>query len=180
MRSGGNEHLVERGSGARGATNYENVIIFEQNYADQILLGKTPYKIIMLSYLTRLGVGKDLSQSSSKTIEFILKKSEEYKTLPFDEYLKKYFKEVDTYDNEIWSKIISKLVQPAYDKSRYDEMVYVYAYLDKKYHNFVTQYEIYNQLKNDNRLPDEIKQFIGFLAGADKGIFFKQYNLTIE
>lgn len=32
--------------GARGAKNYENVIIFEQNYADQILLGKTPFKII--------------------------------------------------------------------------------------------------------------------------------------
>ena len=35
-------------------------------------------------------------------------------------------------------------------------------------------------MKNDNRLTDEIKQFIGFLAGADEGIFFKQYDLTIE
>ena len=32
--------------GARGAKNHENVIIFEQNYADQILLGKTLFKII--------------------------------------------------------------------------------------------------------------------------------------
>ncbi|MCB6232138.1 hypothetical protein LIS90_12875 [Flavobacterium psychrophilum] len=32
--------------GARGTKNYENIIIFEQNYANQILLGKTPIKII--------------------------------------------------------------------------------------------------------------------------------------
>ncbi|WP_218825006.1 hypothetical protein [Flavobacterium psychrophilum] len=118
--------------------------------------------------MTRLGIRKDLSHSSSKTIEFILKKSEEYKTLPFDEYLKKYFKEFDAYDNEIWSKIISKLVQPAYDESRCHEMVYVYGYLDKKHHDFISQYEVYSKLKNDDRLTDDIRQFIGFLAGADE------------
>ncbi len=32
--------------GARGAKNYENVIIFEQGYVDQILQGKAAIKIV--------------------------------------------------------------------------------------------------------------------------------------
>jgi hypothetical protein len=32
--------------GARGAKNYENVVIFEQSYIDQILKDKTPTKIV--------------------------------------------------------------------------------------------------------------------------------------
>lgn len=94
--------------------------------------------------------------------------------LPSQEYLQKYYSSPDLSAWEIWQK---KYVEPAYEESRHDEMVKNFGYVKKEFHDFNAQYEIINHLANDNRLDDETRKFVGFMAGVG---FFRRYEITVE
>ncbi len=94
--------------------------------------------------------------------------------LPFQEYLNKYYTNPDLTGWERWK---NKYITPAFDENRHYEMIKNFGYADKKFYDFDAQNKFYEQLKNDERIDDDIKQFIGFLAGTG---FFKKYNLTLD
>ena len=95
--------------------------------------------------------------------------------LPFEEYLEKYYSSPDL---ETWERFKTRYVEPAFEEERYEEMIKNFGYVSIDKHNFEAQYEIYNQLKNNDRLDDETKKFIGFMAG--NGFFNKRYNISLE
>ena len=96
--------------------------------------------------------------------------------LPFKKYLEKYYSDSEYEEWERWKK---KYIESAFDENQHDEFIKNWGYVDKKYHHFNTQYQVYSQLKNDERLPEEVKKFIGFLAGVGEG-FFNKYHITVE
>lgn len=98
----------------------------------------------------------------------------DYVFLPFQEYLDKCYSSPDLSTWEIWHK---KYIGPAFDEKRHDEMIRNFGYVKKEFHDFKAQYEVFNQLANDDRLDDEISKFIGFMAGVG---FFKRYEVTVE
>lgn len=97
--------------------------------------------------------------------------------LPFTVFLVKYYSDPE---NKEWDRWISKYIEPAFDAKRHDEMIKNFGYKNKEYHNFEVQYAIYEQLISDTRLTDDVRMFIGFLAGSN-GIynFFCKHNITI-
>lgn len=97
--------------------------------------------------------------------------------LPFSEYLTKYYSNSNF---EQWDRWQMRYIEPSFDESKHDEFVKNWGYLKKEYHNFDEQYNVYNQLKDDNRLPEDVKKFIGFLIGANQASFLKKYYLTLE
>jgi hypothetical protein len=94
--------------------------------------------------------------------------------LPFQDYLVKYYSNPDLINWERWK---NKYVELAFDKKRHAEMIKNFGYAEKKYYDFDVQNEFYSELINDERISNDTKKFIGFLAGAG---FFRKYNLTIE
>ena len=126
----------------------------------------------MLSYLTRLEIDKDLTKARSSIHSF-----NQENDLTLKDYLSKYFKEIQPYDKEVWLKVINKLIDPSFDENRYDEMVYVFGYTSKDKHDFKKQYQFYKELEKDKRIDEEIKKFIGFMAGNH---FFDKYIFDIN
>jgi len=98
----------------------------------------------------------------------------DYVFLPFHEYLEKYYSTPDLSTWEIWQ---GKYIEPAFDENRHDEMVKNFGYVKKDFHDFSAQYEVFNHLAYDNRLDDETRKFIGFMAGVG---FFKRYDINVE
>lgn len=94
--------------------------------------------------------------------------------LPFHEYLNKYYINPDLTSWERWK---SRYIEPAFNKNRHDEMIKNFGYVDKKYYDFDSQNKLYEQLKNDERIDGDIKQFMAFMAGTG---FFKKNNLTLD
>jgi len=118
----------------------------------------------MLENLTRLQINKKLALPYP-TLEAIQKKADDYKTLPLKEYLEKYYKQLDAYTGEIWSKAMLKLIEPAFNEETRNEMIYNFGYTSQNKHDFEKQFQFYNELKSDDRLDEETKKFIGFMAG---------------
>lgn len=118
----------------------------------------------MLENLTRLQINKKLALPYP-TLEAIQKKADDYKTLPLKEYLEKYYKQLDAYTDEIWSKVMLKLIEPAFNEETRNEMIYNFGYTSQDKHDFEKQFQFYNELKGDDRLDEETKKFIGFMAG---------------
>ena len=126
----------------------------------------------MLSYLTRL----ELDRSLVKTPPAMHMYNKNNDTT-LKEFLCNYFKEMHPYDEEVWVKIIKKLIEPSFDENRYDEMVYVFGYTSKYKHDFKKQYQFYKELEQDRRIDEETKKFIAFMAGNH---FFDKYVCDIE
>lgn len=95
-------------------------------------------------------------------------------TLPFNEYLTKYYSNPDLTK---WNRWMNKYIEPAFDENRSEEMIKNFGYVSIDKHDFKAQNEIYNQLKTENRLDEQTRKFIGFLAGYG---FFKKWNLSIK
>ena len=93
---------------------------------------------------------------------------------PFSYILEEYYANPNLSSWERWK---SKYIELAFDENRHDEMIKNFGYADKKHYGFDVQNEFYNQLKNEDRLGNDTKQFIGFLAGAG---FFRKYNLGLK
>jgi hypothetical protein len=93
--------------------------------------------------------------------------------LPINEYIKKYYANPEYKEWDTWYK---KYIEPAFNETRHDEMVKNFGYVSKERHDFEEQYKVYSLLKDRQNLSEEVKQFIGFLAGAG---FFKKYGLTV-
>ncbi|MRJ08994.1 hypothetical protein EDL99_08995 [Ornithobacterium rhinotracheale] len=126
----------------------------------------------MLSYLTRLELDREVVKK-----QLIINLFNKESDLTLKEYLSNSFKEMPPYNKEVWLRVINKLIEPSFDERRYDEMVYVFGYLSKDDHDFEKQYKFYDELKNEKRLDEESKKFIGFMAGVG---FFKQYEMNLE
>ncbi|TRX33229.1 hypothetical protein FNW52_15840 [Flavobacterium sp. ZT3R18] len=94
--------------------------------------------------------------------------------LHFEEYLKKYYHNPNFKE---WERWYQKYIEPAFDLKRHHEMIKNFGYVSIDKHDFITQYEVYSQLKSDERLDEETKKYVGFLAGAG---FFNQFNLSVE
>lgn len=94
--------------------------------------------------------------------------------LPFQEYLNKYYNQLDL---NTWKRWQQKYIEPYFDESRHEEMIKNFGYVSINRHDFKIQYAMYDKLKDDNRLDDEIKKFISFMAGVG---FFKQYAINLE
>lgn len=94
--------------------------------------------------------------------------------LPFDQYLKKYYSNPDLSTWGIWQ---TKYLGPAFDKSRHQEMVRNFGYVSIDKHDFEAQYATYDQLREDKRLDEESRKFIGFMAGNK---FFRQHKITLK
>ncbi|PVX44448.1 hypothetical protein C8C85_0182 [Flavobacterium sp. 103] len=94
--------------------------------------------------------------------------------LPFQDYLVKYYTNPDLTSWERWK---NKYIELAFDKKRHDEMIKNFGYAEKKYYDFVVQNKFYLELINEDRIGNDTKKFIGFLAGAG---FFRKYNLTLK
>jgi hypothetical protein len=111
---------------------------------------------------------KDYPEGSGKKGIF------DYVFLSFKDYINKYYQSPDISTWEIWQ---AKYIEPAFDESRHEEMIKNFGYVSIDKHDFKSQYAIYNQLKEDNRLDDETVKFIGFMAGAG---FFEKLNINLE
>src|SRR5690606_19578927 len=94
--------------------------------------------------------------------------------LPFSEYLKKYYANPDL---STWEKWFLKYIEPAFDKNRYGEMIKSFGYVSINKHDFNTQYKVYTVLKNNLKLDDELRKFIGFMGGNG---FFREYNIDVN
>ena len=129
----------------------------------------------MLEGLMRLKIDRSLRIIPS--MDLIKKQSEDYKAMPFSEYIKKYYSKLDLYDIEVWNKIILNLINLAFDETRHEEMAYNFGYLSIDKHDFDKQFEFNDKLKNDDRLDDEVRKFVGFMAGNH---FFYKYHITVE
>jgi hypothetical protein len=129
----------------------------------------------MLEYLTKLQINKNLRVNPS--IEFIETQSKDFKDLSLDAYLKKYYSKLDVYNKEVWDKIMLNLVNLAYDNTTNLKMVENFGYSSIDKHDFIKQYQFYNELKIDSRLDEEMKKFIGFMAGNH---FFDKYVQSIN
>jgi hypothetical protein len=95
------------------------------------------------------------------------------KNLPFKEYLLKYHSFIEPK----WNQWIMKFIDPAYDIVRHDEMIRNFGYKSIDKHNFEKQLQFYNELKKDNRLDEDFRKFIGFMAGNH---FFDKVNMNVE
>lgn len=93
--------------------------------------------------------------------------------MSFSDYLNKYYISPDLSTWDIWQ---TKYLMPAFDENRHEEMVGNFGYVSIDVHDFKSQYEVYNQLKLDDRLDTETRKYIGFLAGAD---FFRENGITV-
>jgi hypothetical protein len=94
--------------------------------------------------------------------------------LPFTDYLKKYYSNPDISTFELWQK---KYIDIAFNKSNYKDLVKAFGYRSIDKHNFEEQHSIYEQIKKDERLDEETKRFIGFMAGNN---FFQKHNIGIN
>lgn len=117
----------------------------------------------MLEYLTKLQINRNLRIFYSD--EYVKQKNEDFCNLPIKSYLEKYYNTMDIYSNEVWEKIMQNLIYPSYDEYRWLEMIYVFGYKSIDNHNFKGQYEVYEMLKEDKRLDEDLRKFIGFMAG---------------
>lgn len=95
-------------------------------------------------------------------------------TLPFTEYLAKYYSQPDLTK---WNRWMLKFIEPAFDPKRYPELVKNYGYASLDSHDFKAQEETYVVLKSEKDLDTEMQKFIAFLAGVG---FFKRYRLTLH
>jgi hypothetical protein len=93
--------------------------------------------------------------------------------LPFQDYLNKYHSSPDLSTWEIW-KI--KFIEPAFEESRHDEMIKNFGYVKTEFHDFKAQYGVFKHLANDNRLDDETRKFVSFMASVG---FFKRNEITV-
>lgn len=130
----------------------------------------------MLENLTRLQINKKLGLSYP-TIEAIQERAKDYKTLPFKVYLEKYYQNLGAYTIEIWSKVMIKLVNPAFNEETRGEMIHNFGYSSLDKHDFNKQNQFYEELKGDDRLDKDTRKFIGFMAGNH---FFDEHVYTIE
>ena len=103
-----------------------------------------------------------------------LKKLYDSRTLSIKDFLLKYYSDCDFTQ---WDRWISKFVDPAFDKQRYDEMIRNFGYVSIEKHEFITQYQFYELAKEDGRLDVDVAKFIGFLAGTG---FFDKWSLTLD
>jgi len=130
----------------------------------------------MIENLTRLQIDKKLALSYP-TLDMIQEKAKDYKTLPLKVYLEKYYQNLGTYTIEIWSKAMLKLVNPAFNEETRGEMIYNFGYTSLDKHDFTKQNQFYLELKNDGRLDEDTRKFIGFMAGTH---FFDEYINTLK
>lgn len=85
--------------------------------------------------------------------------------LPISEYLSKHERNLDVSTQTKWNEWMSKFINPAFDESKYLEMISNFGYTGLDKHDFKKQYEFYEEIKNDPRLDEDTKRFIGFMAG---------------
>ncbi|AXT57090.1 hypothetical protein D1815_15545 [Aquimarina sp. AD1] len=97
--------------------------------------------------------------------------------LPFKEYLFKYHKSMNSYNSEEWSKWQSKYIEPGFSKDRYEEMIKNFGYSSYDDHDFIKQNMFYNDLQKDERLDEETRKFIGFMAGSH---FFDKHESSLQ
>jgi hypothetical protein len=76
-----------------------------------------------------------------------------------------------------WNRWLRKYVNPAFDPTRYEEMAKNFGYITFDKHDFVAQNAIFIELQSENRLDDETKMFIGFMAGV---CFFKHNRISLN
>ena len=129
----------------------------------------------MLEYLKKLMIDKDLKVQYST--EFLENRTMDLKIMPLKPFLVKYYSKLDSYNIEVWEKIMLNLVELAYKETTYSKMAENFGYSSIDKHDFRKQYEFYNELQNDSRLDDEVKKFIGFMAGNH---FFEKYVHNIN
>ncbi|MBP7808115.1 MAG: hypothetical protein KA163_02370 [Bacteroidia bacterium] len=94
--------------------------------------------------------------------------------MEFEQYLEKYYRDPEY---KQWERWYNKYIEPAFDPNRHSEMIKNFGYISDSIHDFTAQSEVFNDLKSDARLTEEIRQFIGFMAGSG---FFKRYNLSLN
>ena len=97
--------------------------------------------------------------------------------MPFEQYLEKYYNVLNPKQKTKWDRWYIRYIEPAFEESRHAEMIKNFGYVSIDKHNFKVQSDIYQQLEQENRMDDETKKFIGFLAGAG---FFEQWKLTLK
>lgn len=107
----------------------------------------------------------------------ILQKSDDRRELPFNQYLLKHHQRLDKFTQLLWTDWLSKYVEPAFDENRHQEMVKNFGYTSVGKHDFQKQSTFYNELKADDRVDEEIRKFIGFMAGSH---FFDKYITTLH
>ncbi len=95
-------------------------------------------------------------------------------TLTFDAYLIKYY---SCPDFEEWNRWRVRFIEPAFDENRHDEMIRNFGYVSKDRHDFDCQSFVYAELQQNKFMAEDVKQFVGFMAGAG---FFKKYKLSIQ
>ncbi|PWJ42694.1 hypothetical protein [Sediminitomix flava] len=97
--------------------------------------------------------------------------------LPLKDFLVKYHRNIDKPTLQEWQKWMDNFVIPAFDSGRYCEMIKNFGYSSKDKHDFKKQNIFFQILRKDDRLDDETRKFIAFMAGNH---FFDKYNLTIN
>ncbi len=80
-------------------------------------------------------------------------------------------------DLKEWNKWQMKYIQPSYDKQRYNEMIINFGYASESFHNFENQYKAYQMLKENIKMDEGVKMFIGFMAGNG---FFEHFKISVE
>jgi hypothetical protein len=93
---------------------------------------------------------------------------------PFSYILEEYYSNPDYKE---WLRWYALYIEPAFDEMRHDEMIKNFGYLKKELHDFREQYVFYKHLKEDKRLTDDIRKFIGFMAGVG---FFDKYHMSLD
>ena len=94
--------------------------------------------------------------------------------LSFDVFLTKYYSKINL---SRWDEWMEKYVKLAFNQEQHEEMAKNFGYVSVSMHSFEEQQKIYDELETELRLDQEVRMFIGFMAGAG---FFKRYNLNIE
>lgn len=94
--------------------------------------------------------------------------------MSFSDYLKKYYRNPNL---EAWERWQEKYIRYAYDENRYVELIERFGYVNIEKHNLESQNRIYQELKSDKRLDEEIRKFIGFMAGTN---FFSNHKITVS
>lgn len=71
----------------------------------------------------------------------------------------------------------TKYIKPAFDESKHEEMIKNFGYVSIEKYDFKLQQSYYNQTESDKRLTEDIKCFIGFMAGTG---FFIKFNVSLN
>ena len=111
------------------------------------------------------------------TVAEIVRDSE---TMPFDEYLKKYYNKEESVKlgidwNLFWASWISDFVAPAFDPSRRSEFVKNFGLVDESKFDFARMAAFHAEIHEFHLFPEDVERFIGFMAGTG---FFKGITLT--